>query len=85
VQKFWGSGAEVGLNGPEGGGAINFTTPGPGGSPEFNGIAVSAGPSAGGDLHYYEGTTTEHLSLSLQDVKDALKRAYLPGPHRFGT
>lgn len=81
VQKFWGSGAEVGLN-VEGGGAVQFTKPSPDGTLEFNGIAVSAGPSIGGDLHYFEGTTSELWSLSLQDVENTMRQ--LSGLRRFG-
>jgi len=82
VQKFAGEGTSIGLNGPEGGGAINLAKPASGGRPEFNGITVSAGPSLGGDLHYFEGTTVEHFSFSLQDLKDLMKS--IPSPRRLG-
>lgn len=75
VSKFWGSGAELGLNLPDAGVAANYTTPAPGGARELNGATVSAGPAVGGDGHYFEGTTTEHWSLSLRSIKDALRRA----------
>jgi hypothetical protein len=85
VRKFWGSGAEQGLNTPAGGVSLNHTTPAPGGPRELNGVAASVGPSVGGDVHYFEGTTTERWSLSLDQLKDAVKRlAGLPGIRRFG-
>jgi hypothetical protein len=85
VTKFWGPGEELGVNLPRLGAAMNFTTPAPGGPIELNGVTGSVGASIGVDGHYYAGTTTERWSVSLHDVKDALKRAAgLPGPRRFG-
>lgn len=85
VSKFWGSGAEHGVNLPAGGAALNYTTTEPGGPRELNGVTGSVGPSIGGDAHYFEGTTTERWSLSLDQVKEALHRfANLPGLRRFG-
>jgi len=82
VSKFWGSGAEVGVDLPGGaispGGSLNYSTPAPGGPRELNGGTLSVGPSLGGDGHYVEGTTTERWSTSLHDIKDALKRAMDP-------
>lgn len=78
VSKFWGSGAEVGVDLPVGGASINYSTPAPGGARELNGATLSLGPSVGGDGHYLEGTTTERWSMSLHDIKDALKRAMDP-------
>jgi hypothetical protein len=82
VSKFWGSGAEDGVNLPAGGGAINYTTAGPGGERTVNGLTDSIGPSIGADVHFFEGTTTERWSLSLDDIKDTL--ASLAGPRRLG-
>ncbi|HET7538996.1 MAG TPA: hypothetical protein VFK05_03965 [Polyangiaceae bacterium] len=76
--KFWGSGAEHGLNLAPGGAAINYSTPAPGGSREFNGLTGSIGPSLGGDAHYFEGSTTERWSISLREIKAALARAADP-------
>jgi hypothetical protein len=85
VRKFWGSGAERGLNTPGGGAALNYATSAPGGARELNGVSASVGPGIGGDVHYFEGRTTERWSLSLDKVKDALRRfAGLPGIRRFG-
>ena len=85
VRKFWGSGAEHGLNTPAGGASLNHATSAPGGPRELNGAAVSLGPSIGGDVHYFEGHTTERWSLSLDGVKGALHRlANLPGIRRLG-
>jgi len=85
VRKFWGSGAEHGLNAPGGGASLNHTTSTPGGPRELNGVAASLGPSIGGDVHYFEGHTTERWSLSLDEVKGVLHRlANLPGLRRFG-
>ena len=82
VTKFWGSGAELGVNLPGGavspGAALNYTTPAPGGPREFNGVTGSLGPGLGGDAHYFEGNTTERWSTSPQAIKDALKRAFDP-------
>jgi hypothetical protein len=78
VTKFWGSGAEHGLNLSAGGFAINHATSEPGGSRESNGATVSVGPSLGGDAHYFEGTTTERWSTSIRDIKEALRRASDP-------
>jgi hypothetical protein len=75
VTKFWGSGAEHGLNLSPGGAALNYTTPSPGGPREFNGVTGSVGPSLGVDGHYFEGTTSERWSVSLREIKDALTRA----------
>jgi hypothetical protein len=85
VRKFWGSGAQHGLNTPAGGASLNHTTPTPGGPRELNGVTASVGPSIGGDVHYFEGNTTERWSLSLNELKDAVRRfAELPGIRRFG-
>lgn len=85
VRKFWGSGAEQGVNTPAGGAALNYTTPAPGGQRELNGASASVGPSLGGDAHYFEGNTSERWSLSLDQIKDAVRRfAGLPGIRRFG-
>ena len=83
VRKLWGSGAEHGLNTPAGGASLNHATSAPGGPRELNGITASAGPSIGGDVHYFEGYTTERWSLSLDELKDAV-RLGLPGIRRFG-
>lgn len=84
LSKFWGSGAEHGVNLPGGGLALTHSTPEPGGDLEPNAVTESLGPSIGADAHYYEGTT-ERISLSLNDVMNALKWAVgSPGPHRFG-
>jgi len=86
VRKFWGSGAEHGLNTPAGGASLNHATSAPGGQRELNGITASVGPSIGGDVHYFEGNTTERWSLSLDQLKDAVRRlAGLPGIRRFGS
>lgn len=86
VRKFWGSGAEQGLNTPAGGASLNHATSAPGGARELNGITTSVGPSIGGDVHYFEGNTTERWSLSLDQSKDAVRRfAGLPGIRRFGS
>ena len=74
MTQFWGSGSEYGLN-LSPGGAINYSTPTPGGSREFNGVTGSLGPNLGGDAHYLEGSTTERGSISLHEIQDALKRA----------
>jgi len=85
VRKFWGSGAEHGLNTPGGGASFNHSTPTPGGPRELNGLTASVGPSIGGDVHYFEGNTTERWSLSLDQLKAAVMRfAGLPGIRRFG-
>jgi len=85
VRKFWGSGAEHGLNATTFGASVNHATSAPGGPRELNGVTVSAGPSVGGDVHYFEGHTTERWSLSLNQVKGALHRLLdLPGIRRFG-
>lgn len=85
VRKFWGSGAEHGLNTPAGGASLNHATPAPGGPRELNGVTASVGPSIGGDVHYFEGNTTERWSLSLDQLKDAVRRfTELPGIRRFG-
>jgi len=82
VTKFWGSGAELGVNLPGGavspGAALNYTTPTPGGPREFSGVTGSLGPGLGGDTHYFEGNTTERWGTSPQAIKDALKRAFDP-------
>ena len=82
VTKFWGSGAEVGVNLPAAAlvpsGALIYSTPEPGGRGELNAITLSRGPSVGGDGHYMEGTTTERWSTSLREIKDVLKRALDP-------
>lgn len=78
MTKFWGTGAERGLNLPRFGGAINYTTPMPGGPREFNGATGSVGPNLGGDAHDFEGTTTERGSMSWDRIKAALLRAILP-------
>lgn len=86
VEKFWGSGAEHGLNTPAWGASLNHTTCEPGGPRELNGATVSTGPSIGGDVHYFEGNTTERWSLSLDQLKEAVRRlADLPGIRRFGS
>jgi hypothetical protein len=85
VRKFWGSGAEHGLNTPAAGASLNHATLAPGGPRELNGITASVGPSIGGDVHYFEGNTRERWSLNLEQLKDAVKRlASLPGLRRFG-
>jgi hypothetical protein len=85
VRKFWGSGATHGLNTPAGGASLNHATSAPGGPRELNGFTASVGPSIGGDVHYFEGNTTERWSLSLDQLKDAVIRfAGLPGVRRFG-
>jgi len=85
VTKFWGSGAEHGVNTPAAGASLNYTTPAPGGPRELNGVTASVGPSIGADAHYFEGNTTERGSVSLQDLKDALRHfTELPGIRRFG-
>jgi len=85
VSKFWGSGAEHGANTPGWGASLNHTTPAPGGPRELNGITGSVGPSIGVDVHYFEGNTTERWSLSLDQLKDAVRRfAGLAGIRRFG-
>lgn len=85
VEKFWGSGAEHGANTPIGGASLNHTTPTPGGPRELNGVTGSVGPSIGLDVHYFEGNTTERWSLSLDQLKDAVRRfAGLAGVRRFG-
>jgi len=85
VRRFWGSGAEHGLNTPAGGASLNHTTSTPGGPRELNGVTASVGPSIGGDVHYFEGNTTERWSLSLNQLKDAVMRFVgLPGIRRFG-
>lgn len=81
VGKFWGSGAEHALNLLPVGVARNYSTPEPGGELEPNGFSASAGPSVGADAHYFEGTTKEHIGLSLDDVTRA---SGLPSPRRFG-
>lgn len=78
VRKFWGSGAEHGVNLSAGGISINHTTPEPGGPRELNGATVSLGPSLGGDAHYFEGSTTERWGTSLNQIKEALQRALDP-------
>jgi hypothetical protein len=84
VEKFWGSGAEHGVNLSGGGAALNHTTPAPGGELTLNGLSASFGPSVGVDAHYFEGTT-ERISLSFDDLAQAVKQvAGLPGPRRFG-
>lgn len=86
VRKFWGSGAQHGLNTPAGGASLNHATSAPGGPRELNGVTASVGPSIGGDVHYFEGNTTERWSLSLDQLKDAVRRfAGLPGIRRFGS
>ncbi|HEX2672951.1 MAG TPA: hypothetical protein VHM25_18845 [Polyangiaceae bacterium] len=85
VRKFCGSGAEHGLNTPSGGASLNHATSAPGGPRGLNGVTASVGPSIGGDIHYFEGHTTERWSLSLDQVKGALHRlAILPGIRRLG-
>jgi hypothetical protein len=74
VKKFWGSGAEHGLNPPAWGASLNHTTSQPGGSREPNGATVSLGPSIGADAHYFEGNTTERWSLSFGQLKEAVRR-----------
>jgi len=86
VKKFWGSGAEHGLNTPAWGASLNHTTSKPGGPRELNGATVSTGPSIGADVHYFEGNTTERLSLSFEQLKDAVRRfAGHAGIRRFGS
>jgi hypothetical protein len=86
VEKFWGSGGEHGVNTPGWGASLNHTTPAPGGARELNGITASAGPSVGGDVHYFEGSTKERWSLSLDQLKDAVRRfTGLAGIRRFGS
>jgi len=75
VSRFWGSGAEHGLNLSAGGASLNHSTPTPGGPRELNGATLSLGPSVGGDGHYFEGTTTERWGATLDEIKDAVKRA----------
>jgi hypothetical protein len=85
VRKFWGSGADHGINTPGWGASLNHTTPAPGGPREPNGLTASVGPSIGVDAHYFEGNTTERWSLSLDQLKDAMRRfADLPGIRRLG-
>jgi hypothetical protein len=85
VKKFWGSSAEHGVNTPGWGASLNHTTPAPGGRREPNGITGSVGPSIGVDVHYFEGNTSERWSLSLDQLKDAVRRfAGLAGVRRFG-
>lgn len=74
VKKFWGSGAEHGLNIEVGGASLNHALSAPGGERELNGFTVSMGPGVGGDVHYFEGNTTERWSLSLDQLKDAARR-----------
>lgn len=84
VEKFWGSGAEHGVNLPGGGAALNHTTPEPSGELTPNGFTASLGPSVGLDAHYFEGMT-ERLDLGWDDLTQAVKQlAGLPGPRRFG-
>jgi hypothetical protein len=84
AEKFWGSGAEHGVNLPGGGAALNHTTPAPGGERTLNGITASFGPSIGADAHYFEGTT-KRISLGLEAVAQTVKEFVgLPGPRRFG-
>jgi len=83
LSKFWGAGAEHGLNLPGGGLALNHAMA-ENGELEVNGVTESLGPSFGVDAHYFEGTT-ERWSLSWNDVKSAVKQVTgLPGPHRSG-
>jgi hypothetical protein len=71
---------------PAGGASLNHATSAPGGPRELNGITASVGPSIGGDIHYFEGNTTERWCLSLDQLKDAMRRfAGLPGILRFGS
>lgn len=80
VEKFWGSGAEHGINLTVGGAAVQHTTSKPGGELTPNGLSASFGPSVGADAHFFEGTT-----LSLDDLTQAMKQLTgLPGPRRFG-
>ena len=84
VEKFWGSGAEHGINLTAGGAAVQHTTPKPGGELTPNGLSASFGPSVGVDAHYFEGVT-ERIGMSLDDLSHAVKQlAGLPGPRRFG-
>jgi len=84
IEKFWGSGRELGVNVPAAGFARSYTTPEPGGEPQPNARTLSAGPSIGADIHDFE-TSTERVSMSWNDVKNAFERAMgLPGPRRFG-
>ncbi len=82
VRKSWGAGAELGVNFPDFGVAVNFSAPSRGGPLEWNGFSISVGPSIGVDAHYLE---TETNGGGVSEIKDALHRATgLPGLRRWG-
>lgn len=84
LAKLLGSGVELGLNAGPASLAANFARTRPGAVPELNGGTLSVGPSIGADVHLFE-TRTEHVSVILNDMADAVRQmASLPGPRRFG-